>query len=656
MEETTHLKLPYILAAQSQKHVTHNEALRTLDAVVQLGVLSHTQATPPVSPADGDRYIVAAVPAGAWSGHAGEVAAWQDGAWAFHAPTNGWLAWVEAADELVVYDGASWVAASQSLNPAPLVGVNATADMANRLAVSSPAVLFNHAGAGQQTKINKAAAADTASVLFQTGFSGRAEMGLAGDDDFHFKVSSNGTAWHEAIVIDAATGEVTFPHTTLGGGSGSFTGPLTCATGPGTVFLHDASVNPGNGGYNFKLIYSGTPRSDGPVIDPVYTDDVWCWGINIGGAPGAKAVSNKAYGAWHLESKFYGGAIGPGGDPTPFLEHFFTFMPANSTVNYRPIAFVGTHDGSFQQVALASNQAVLTLPGGAPQVDFDFRTAKQISVYDGIKFSFLVNGSPVALHRNAANTASYALPYIDTGDNIAMSRPMTTPTATSTTKTAAGPTLKARGANTNALTVDAPQANSATMTFACATTQSASAALAVTCDGSTTATAAANAVTEADIGRTITGTNVPGSTTITDVISTTQFTTNNALPGTVTSITMSARTRRTGSVAVDAGGNIVFSQGANAGAMYFDHAGSTGGVIFRDRSAGFATRMSLLQTSLSMNVPVKLPSYTLAALPSASGAGAGAMAYVTDASGGPTLAMSNGTAWKVVAALGATVS
>ncbi|MES2335794.1 MAG: hypothetical protein V4551_14090 [Pseudomonadota bacterium] len=36
---TTHLLLPYILASQAQKHVTHNEALRLLDAMVQLSVL-----------------------------------------------------------------------------------------------------------------------------------------------------------------------------------------------------------------------------------------------------------------------------------------------------------------------------------------------------------------------------------------------------------------------------------------------------------------------------------------------------------------------------------------------------------------------------------------------------------------------------------------
>ena len=38
-DTTTKLLLPYILAAQAQKHVTHNEALRILDGLIQLSVL-----------------------------------------------------------------------------------------------------------------------------------------------------------------------------------------------------------------------------------------------------------------------------------------------------------------------------------------------------------------------------------------------------------------------------------------------------------------------------------------------------------------------------------------------------------------------------------------------------------------------------------------
>jgi hypothetical protein len=214
LDLTPNLLLPYLAAAQAQKHVTHNEALRALDALVHLTVLDRDLATPPTSPTDGARYIIATAPTGAWAGAGGKIAAWQDGAWAIYDPREGWLAWVADEDVLVAWTGTAWALAtsgSGSVNPTPLVGVNATADTTNRLSVASPAALFNHAGAGHQLKINKAAVANTASVLFQTNFSGRAEMGLAGDDNYRFKVSTDGTTWRDALTIDAATGRVAFP-------------------------------------------------------------------------------------------------------------------------------------------------------------------------------------------------------------------------------------------------------------------------------------------------------------------------------------------------------------------------------------------------------------------------------------------------------------
>ncbi len=214
MDDTENLKLPYILAAQAQKHVTHNEALRALDAIVQLTVLDRDLTTPPGSPSEGDRYIVGPSATGAWASMDGQIAAWQDGAWAFYVPNDGWLAWVSDEDVLCVLDGSAWAVASDGgVNPTPLVGVNTTADTTNRLSVKSPASLFNHDGDDHQQKINKAAAGDTASQLYQTNFSGRAEIGLTGDDDFHFKVSPNCTTFHEAIVIDKDDGSVALPNT-----------------------------------------------------------------------------------------------------------------------------------------------------------------------------------------------------------------------------------------------------------------------------------------------------------------------------------------------------------------------------------------------------------------------------------------------------------
>jgi Protein of unknown function (DUF2793) len=245
METTPNLALPYLYAAQAQKHVTHNEALRALDAVAQIGVLDRHLATPPASPSEGARWIVAAGATGAWAGQAAKIAAWQDGAWGFYAPHEGWIAWVADEDILIAFDGASWVPASSgsgSPNPTPLVGVNATADTTNRLSVTSPAILLNHEGAGHQAKINKNAATDTASFLFQTGFSGRAEMGTTGDDDFHFKVSADGATWKDALQINRATGVVTMPFTSGGGGGEANTASNVNVGGVG-VFRQKTGVN-----------------------------------------------------------------------------------------------------------------------------------------------------------------------------------------------------------------------------------------------------------------------------------------------------------------------------------------------------------------------------------------------------------------------------
>ena len=108
MAESTHLKLPYIVANQAQKHVTHNEAVRLLDALVQMSVKSRTQTAPPGSPADGDRYIVAAGATGAWATWDLNIAYYVDGAWMKLIPQTGWLAWIEAEAVHMRWDGAAW--------------------------------------------------------------------------------------------------------------------------------------------------------------------------------------------------------------------------------------------------------------------------------------------------------------------------------------------------------------------------------------------------------------------------------------------------------------------------------------------------------------------------------------------------------------------
>ena len=142
-DTTTNLLLPYIMAAQAQKHVTHNETLRLLDGLVQLSVLGRDLTAPPGSPADGDRYIVASGGTADWAGWDLNVALFSDGAWLRLPPRTGWRAWVEDEDLLLVYDGSGWVGTTpDALQTLSLLGLGTTADAANPFSAKLNAALW----------------------------------------------------------------------------------------------------------------------------------------------------------------------------------------------------------------------------------------------------------------------------------------------------------------------------------------------------------------------------------------------------------------------------------------------------------------------------------------------------------------------------------
>ncbi|MEJ0027317.1 MAG: DUF2793 domain-containing protein [Rhizomicrobium sp.] len=213
MSDTTpRTALPLLAAAQAQKHVTHNEALLRLDALLFARFIDRDLTAPPASPADGDTYLVHATATGDWTGEDGQIAYAVDGAWRFAAPFAGLVAFVVDESRLVVFTGAAWVdyASILALQNVQLLGVNAAADATNKLAVKSAALLFDNVGNGVQAKFNKHAGGDTASLLYQTNYSGRAELGLCGDDDFHFKVSPDGATWFDGFDINRTDGSVDF--------------------------------------------------------------------------------------------------------------------------------------------------------------------------------------------------------------------------------------------------------------------------------------------------------------------------------------------------------------------------------------------------------------------------------------------------------------
>ena len=277
---TPNLSMPYILPSQAQKHVTHNEALQTLDILVQM-VIEAEQATPPADPVEGARYAVALGATSAWAGRDGRIAIFLDGGWIYLQPKQGFTAWFKTRGELRYYnESAGWTVLPVTL-PATgrfdRIGINASADDTNRLSLSAPATLLNHAGNGHQLKLNKANAGETASLLYQTDWSGRAEMGLAGNDDFTIKVSPDGGTWKTGLSIDG-NGRVSQPNRplarahrasgTASAANGSQSGFTTLSIEQGGVTLGaalsgggNALVVPASGLYFLTLMVSAVSSS-----------------------------------------------------------------------------------------------------------------------------------------------------------------------------------------------------------------------------------------------------------------------------------------------------------------------------------------------------------------------------------------------------------
>jgi hypothetical protein len=113
-DRSSNLSISYLQPSQAQKHVTVNEALRRLDALVQPVAVSATLAAQPTSPADGAVYILPAGKTGAaWGAMAnGTLAYWCDGVWEALTPKLGWVVRVADLDCDLRWSGTAWGMAS----------------------------------------------------------------------------------------------------------------------------------------------------------------------------------------------------------------------------------------------------------------------------------------------------------------------------------------------------------------------------------------------------------------------------------------------------------------------------------------------------------------------------------------------------------------
>jgi len=253
------LGLPYVAAGQAQKHITVNEGLARLDALVQMAVESRSLSAAPANPADGSLYILSATGTGSgWNGQpSGSVMRFEAGTWAPVPVAEGALAWLRNEDLLVVYDGSQWQSffgLLKALNNLDRLGLGTSADAANPLSVRLNKALFTAkpvaegGDGGLRYTLNKESSGTVLSFLMQSGWSGRAELGLIGSDDLSLKVSSDGGAWQTALSVDRATGKVSFAKGAVRSQTDVFTASGTYSPPPWARRLEITLIGGGGGG------------------------------------------------------------------------------------------------------------------------------------------------------------------------------------------------------------------------------------------------------------------------------------------------------------------------------------------------------------------------------------------------------------------------
>lgn len=114
MAETLNLGLTLLESNQAQKHVTVNEALHRLDALVQGRAQSRSQTTPPADAAEGENWLVPSGATGIWAGQQGRIAHRIGAGWDFLVPKAGWRLFIVDESLTLCFDGQDWSAGTLS--------------------------------------------------------------------------------------------------------------------------------------------------------------------------------------------------------------------------------------------------------------------------------------------------------------------------------------------------------------------------------------------------------------------------------------------------------------------------------------------------------------------------------------------------------------
>ncbi|MEQ1614492.1 MAG: DUF2793 domain-containing protein, partial [Hyphomicrobiaceae bacterium] len=161
------------------------------DLGINIVVLSATQATPPTSPTNGDKYLIPSSPVGAWVGHTG-IAKWVAGSssWTFDAGVIGYTVWAADTNTFYELDAQGWTALQPGSGSMP-----AYADL-NATPVGLAKV--NGHGGG---RFRAHWTADRRIVVY--GDVSAFEYDFAGDNWSPYTIATNHLGWPSSVQIEA---------------------------------------------------------------------------------------------------------------------------------------------------------------------------------------------------------------------------------------------------------------------------------------------------------------------------------------------------------------------------------------------------------------------------------------------------------------------
>lgn len=108
IDKSDRFLLPLLQTAQSQKELTHNEALVLIDFLLHPQAESASLTSPPAGAVAGQCWIVATGGTGVWLGHDSEIACLTASGWRFTAPRAGVRVAVTDDGLTHIYDGFAW--------------------------------------------------------------------------------------------------------------------------------------------------------------------------------------------------------------------------------------------------------------------------------------------------------------------------------------------------------------------------------------------------------------------------------------------------------------------------------------------------------------------------------------------------------------------